>query len=72
MRDAREAINVTKGQRSNDSQSATQTVLGFLCGDKVNNKRMKPKVSKMLNINRKRVGRAYNHQEKVLKSEKSC
>ena len=72
MRDAREAINATKGQRSNDSRAATQTALGFLCGDKVKNKRMKTKVSKMLNINRKRVGRAYNHRKKVLKSEKSC
>ena len=72
MRDAREAINATKGQRSNDSRAATQTALGFLCGDKVKNKRIKTKVSKMLNINRKRVGRAYNHRKKVLKSEKSC
>ena len=72
MHDAREAINATKGQRSNDSRAATQTALGFLCGDKVKNKRIKTKVSKMLNINRKRVGRAYNHQKKVLKSEKSC
>ncbi len=70
--DAREATNVTKGQCSNDSQAATQTALGFLCGDKVKNKRMKTKVSKMLNIHRKRVGRAYNHWKKVLKGEKSC
>ena len=46
MRDAREAINATKGQRSNDSRAATQTALGFLCGDKVKNKRIKTKVSK--------------------------
>ena len=72
MRDAREAINATKGQHSNDARAATQTVLGFLCGDKVKNKRIKTKVSKMLNINRKRVGAAYNHRKKVLKSEKPC
>ena len=72
MHDAREAINATKGGRSNDSRAATQTALGFLCGDKVKNNRMKTKVSKMLNINRKSVGRAYNHRKKVLKSEKSC
>lgn len=72
MCDARDAISATKGQRSTDSRAATQTALGFLCGDKVNNKRMKNKVSKMLNINRKRVGRAYSHRKKVLTSKKSC
>ena len=63
MHDAREAINATKGGHSNDSRAATQTALGFLCGDKVKNNRMKTKVSKMLNINRKSVGRAYNRRK---------
>lgn len=72
MRDARDAISATKSQRSNDSLAATQTALGFLVGDKVKEKRMKTKVSKMLNINRKRVGRAFIHRKKVLKSKKSC
>ena len=33
---------------------------------------MKTKVSKMLNINRKRISKAFNHQTKVLKSKKLC
>ena len=72
MRDARDAISVTKGQRCNDSCTATQTALGFLCGDTIKSNRMKTKVSQMLNINRKRVGKAYNHGSKVVKSKKSC
>ena len=68
----RDAISATKSQRSNDSRAATQTALGFLVGDKVKEKRMKTKVSKMLNINRKRIGRAFIHRKKVLKSKKSC
>jgi hypothetical protein len=62
MRDARDAISVTKGQRCNDSRAATQTALGFLCGDTIKSNRMKTKVSQMLNINRKRIGKAYNHR----------
>ena len=69
MSDARGAI---KDQRSDDSRAATQTALGFLCGEKVKTKRMKTKVSKMLNINRKRISKASNHRIKVLKSKKSC
>jgi hypothetical protein len=72
LRDARDAISDTKGQRSNDSRAATQTALGFLCGETIQKKRMKTKVSKMLNINRKHVGKAFNHRTKVLKSKKSC
>ena len=33
---------------------------------------MKTKVSKMLNINRKHISKAFNHRTKVLKSKKSC
>ena len=73
MCDVIDAISATKGQRIYlSARAAAQTALGFLCGDKVNDKRMKSKVSKMLNINRKRVGRAYNHRNKVLTSKKSC
>ena len=38
MRDARDPISATKSQRSNDSQAATRTALGFLVGDKVKEK----------------------------------
>ena len=72
MSEARDAINAMKDQRSDDSRAATQTALGFLCGEKVKTKRMKTKVSKMLNINRKRISKAFNHRTKVLKSKKSC
>ena len=72
MSDTRDAINAIKDQRSDDSRAATQTALGFLCGEKVKTKRMKTKVSKMLNINRKHISNAFNHRTKVLKSKKSC
>ena len=72
MSDARGAINAIKDQRSDDSRAAIQTALGFLCGEKVKTKRMKTKVSKMLNMNRKRISKASNHRMKVLKSKKSC
>ena len=52
-----------------DSRAATQTALGFLVGDKVKEKRMKTKVSKMLNINRKRVGRAFINRKSFKKQE---
>ena len=41
LRDARDAISDTKGQRSNDSRAATHTALGFLCGETIQKKRMK-------------------------------
>ena len=72
MCDVRDAISATKGQHLTDSWAATQTALGFLCSDRVNDKLMKSKVLKMLNINRKRVGRAYIHRKKVLTIKKSC
>lgn len=72
MRDANDAVSSTKSKRSNDSRAATQTALGFLCGDEIKKRRLKSKVSKMLNINRKRVGKAFNHRTKALRSKESC
>lgn len=57
MHDLRDAINASKSRRSDDSKAAYG---------------LKKKVSKMLNIKRKRVSSAFNYRTKLLKSKKYC
>ena len=72
MNDYREALETTKRKRSNDSRAATQASLALLCGKNVKKGKLKNKVAKQLNINRKSVTRAGKLRDKVLKSEKAC
>ena len=72
LRDAREALKDTKRKRSDDARAATQTSLAFLCGKNVEKGKMKGKIAKRLNINRKRIVNANAHRAKVLSSEESC
>ena len=72
LRDVKDSMACTKRKRSNDSRAATQTAVGFLCGEEINKRRMKSKVSRLLGINRKRVTNAFKHRQKILRSEQSC
>ena len=72
LRDANVAVTNTKAKRSNDARAATQTAIGFLCGEEIKKKRLKTKVAKLLRINRKRISNASNHRTKVLRSKESC
>ena len=72
MNDYREALETTKSKMSNDSRAATQASLALLCGKNVKKGKLKNKVAKQLNMNRKSVTHAGKLRDKVLKSEKAC
>ena len=68
----REALEKTKRKRKNDARAAVQVGLGYLVGDNVKKQRLKRKVSRLIGISRKSLGKAHKTRKKYLSGEVEC
>lgn len=72
FQDVSTALDATKDKRTDDARAAVNIGVSLVSGEAVSNARLRNKVAKKLNINRRRMIKGFQQCNRILHGKKHC